>query len=86
MASWLPNPYKIIILGSGISGLSAAHTILKYAKVPCQITIVEAQNRVGGWLESTRYDDGTVVEHGPRSARSTGSVALDALSIVSSIC
>ena len=83
MSSWLPIPYRVVILGGGLSGLSAAHTIVKHAKVPCQVTIVESQARIGGWLESTRYDDGSVYEHGPRSARSYGNTAIEALNIVS---
>ena len=83
MNNWLPIPYRVIIIGSGISGLSAAHTVLKYSKIPCHIKIIEAQSRVGGWLESTRFDDGTVMEHGPRTGRSYGAVALQALDILS---
>ncbi|MCB0280873.1 MAG: FAD-dependent oxidoreductase, partial [Calditrichaeota bacterium] len=38
---------KIAIVGAGISGLSAAHFILK--KNPdCEITIFERNDRVGG--------------------------------------
>jgi len=85
MTSWLPNPFRVVILGGGISGFSAAHTILKHAKVPCQITVLEKQHRAGGWLQSSRYDDGIVIEHGPRSARSTGDVALQALAMISEL-
>lgn len=82
MSSWLPVPFRVVILGGGISGLTAAHTILKHAKVPTEVTILEQQRRMGGWLESTRFDDGTVFEHGPRSARSYGNVAIEALTLV----
>jgi len=85
MASWLPVPFRVAIIGSGLSGLSAAHTVLKHAQIPTEVTLIESQDRVGGWLESTRFDDGTVFEHGPRSARSYGHVALDALSVVSCV-
>ena len=82
MTSWLPVPFRVVILGGGLSGLSAAHTILKHAKVPTEVTIIESQRRIGGWIDSTRFDDGTVFEHGPRSARSYGNVALEALTLV----
>lgn len=85
MNTWLPNPYRIVVIGSGLSGLSAAHTLLKHSKIPCQITILEAQNRVGGWLESSRFEDGTVMEHGPRTARSYGNAAIHALNIISEL-
>lgn len=83
MATWLPIPYKVVIIGGGISGLSAAHALVKHSKVPCDVTIVESQSIVGGWLKSTRYEDGSVFEHGPRNARSYGSTAIQALNIVS---
>ncbi|XP_066934278.1 LOW QUALITY PROTEIN: protoporphyrinogen oxidase-like [Clytia hemisphaerica] len=85
MSSWLPIPFRVVILGGGLSGLAAAHTVLKHAQVPTQVTVIESQNRFGGWLESTRFNDGTVFEHGPRSGRSYGNVALDALSLLSDI-
>lgn len=85
MATWLPIPYKVVIIGGGISGLSAAHALVKHSKVPCDVTIVESQSIVGGWLKSTRYEDGSVFEHGPRNARSYGSTAIQALNILSDL-
>ena len=76
-------PYRIVILGGGVSGLSAAHTLLKHSKVPCKVTIVDNQPTIGGWLQSTRFDDGTIFEHGPRSARFDGTVGTEALNLVS---
>ena len=83
MSSWLPIPFRVVILGGGLSGLSAAHTLLKHTQVPTEVTLIESQKSFGGWLSSTRFDDGTIFEHGPRSARSYGNVAIEALSLVS---
>ncbi|XP_002166439.1 protoporphyrinogen oxidase isoform X1 [Hydra vulgaris] len=85
MVHRIPNPFRIIILGSGISGLSAAETVIKYSQVPCKVTLVECEPHVGGWLQSKVYEDGSVFEHGPRSARSIGDTALQALNIMSDI-
>lgn len=56
------------ILGAGISGLSAAYYALQNSKVT-PIVILEASNRVGGWLRSIKQPDGTIFEQGPRSIR-----------------
>jgi hypothetical protein len=68
-----PNPLakEIAVLGGGITGLSTAHNIsqcLPNAKV----TIYEASNRLGGWLNSelVQVDNGEVLfEWGPRTLR-----------------
>ena len=84
MANWLPIPYRVVILGGGIAGLSAAHSILKFSNIPCHVTIVEQQNRIGGWVQSRRLEDGTVYEQGPRGVRAYGFQALETLKLVSS--
>ncbi|ORX40449.1 hypothetical protein BD324DRAFT_647382 [Kockovaella imperatae] len=56
----------ITILGGGLTGLSAAHHISR-AVPTAQITLIEASNRFGGWVQSTRQ--GVVLEGGPRSIR-----------------
>ncbi|XP_021356293.1 protoporphyrinogen oxidase-like [Mizuhopecten yessoensis] len=64
---------KAVILGGGISGLSSAFYALqegthsKFSKV----VLLEASDRFGGWLHSTKFQDNTVFEHGPRSFRAT---------------
>ena len=82
MAYRSPNPFHIIVLGSGVSGLSAAQAVLKCSRVPCKVTLLESEHRVGGWLQSTTYQDGSVFEHGPHSAKSSGNVALQTLNLV----
>ena len=39
---------KILIVGGGLAGLSAAMTLQQNASIPQEITIVEARDRVGG--------------------------------------
>ncbi|KAI8826849.1 uncharacterized protein EV422DRAFT_552259 [Fimicolochytrium jonesii] len=73
---------RIVILGAGISGLSAAWYLARYAGAaaatralpPLKITVVEKQPRVGGWVQTLRNngDDGDVFELGPRTLRPVG--------------
>ena len=59
----------IVIIGGGITGLTAAYrlaTIKKKLKLPLEITLIEATDRLGGVISSQKYDD-YVVEHGPDS-------------------
>jgi oxygen-dependent protoporphyrinogen oxidase len=56
---------KVIILGGGISGLSAAYYLLK--KHPsAQVTLFEKSARLGGWIDTTEVD-GFLFERGPRT-------------------
>lgn len=60
-------PYKIVILGGGISGLSAAFYVQKYAReqgIIVDITVIERSNRLGGRLHTKRRD-GFLIETGP---------------------
>ena len=44
---------RVAIIGSGISGLTAAHYVRKLAPLS-QITIFEQSNDYGGWLKTNR--------------------------------
>lgn len=62
-------PKHIVIVGGGITGLSAAFYVKKYcaeANVPVRITIVEKQNAFGGRVSTMRHE-GFVIERGPDS-------------------
>ncbi|CAH2011798.1 unnamed protein product [Acanthoscelides obtectus] len=62
-----------IVLGGGLSGLSAAYYLKKMLpKVP--ITLLEASDRIGGWVRSNKVDD-CIFEEGPRTIRPRGSPA-----------
>lgn len=60
---------RIVILGGGITGLSAAHRLVAVKRdrnLDLEITLVEAQSRVGGVIKSEAQGD-YCVEHGPDS-------------------
>lgn len=42
----------MLVVGAGISGLSAAH----YLKGRCAVTLVDHACRAGGWIETTRCE------------------------------
>ncbi len=54
---------KTIILGAGISGLSAAHFLSKKSD---DFVILEGNNRVGGWINSEKIE-GYICENGPNT-------------------
>lgn len=43
---------------------------------------MEATGRFGGWINSTRREDGAVFEHGPRGVRPAGAVGRNTLNMV----
>jgi oxygen-dependent protoporphyrinogen oxidase len=60
---------KVIIIGGGITGLSTAYFLHEKSKeqgVPVDITLIEADNRLGGKITTDRADD-FVIEGGPDS-------------------
>lgn len=69
---------RLIILGGGLSGLSYVHYLrnfLAYFKkdqLLSKVTILEANNYMGGSVKSSIYQDGAIHEMGPRSIRTSG--------------
>ncbi|MBX3277184.1 MAG: protoporphyrinogen oxidase [Acidobacteria bacterium] len=59
--------YDAIILGAGISGLTAAHRLSRRNR---RILLLESNDRVGGAIE-TMESDGFLIERGPNSLRGT---------------
>ena len=60
---------KVVIVGGGITGLSAAFYMQKEARekgLPLDVLLVEASNRLGGKIQTVRRD-GFVIERGPDS-------------------
>lgn len=70
-----------IILGGGISGLSAAYYAANNARNSA-ITLLEASNRVGGWIRSKRSPSGAIFEQGPRTIRPIGLAGKNTLNLV----
>jgi oxygen-dependent protoporphyrinogen oxidase len=59
----------LLIVGGGITGLSAAHRAVELARergIPLALTLVEARERLGGTIAS-EHVDGFLVEAGPDS-------------------
>ncbi|KAM3414148.1 Protoporphyrinogen oxidase [Cercospora zeina] len=65
------HSHDVAILGGGITGLASAYFLTR--QLPnATVTLYEAKDRVGGWLESTRVPvkDGNILfEAGPRTLR-----------------
>lgn len=60
---------KVVILGGGITGLTATFYLQKEAdekKLPIEVTLIEATHRLGGKMQ-TIVKDGFVIEKGPDS-------------------
>ncbi len=60
---------KIIVVGAGISGLSAAHRLMELAKqknLELEVQVLEASSRIGGAIATRRKDD-YLWEEGPDS-------------------
>lgn len=53
---------RVLIIGGGISGLSAAW----YLKEDAHVTVIEKHDSIGGWIHS-QYQKGAVFEIGPRT-------------------
>jgi len=45
---------KYTIIGGGVSGLSAAHYLTKLASTE-KVVILEAANKLGGWINTSRF-------------------------------
>jgi oxygen-dependent protoporphyrinogen oxidase len=68
-------PRRVVVVGGGIGGLSAAHRLLELdARI--DVMLLEATDRVGG-VVSTELVDGFVIEHGPDSILTEKPWALD---------
>jgi oxygen-dependent protoporphyrinogen oxidase len=77
-------PQKIAILGGGITGLASAYYLSK--ELPsASITLYEASDRMGGWLQSKHVNVGNgkvVFEQGPRTLRPRTPAGLVTLELV----
>lgn len=63
--------HDVAVLGGGITGLACAYYLTRELPT-AKVTLYEAKDHIGGWLQSTRVPvkDGTVVfESGPRTLR-----------------
>lgn len=74
----------VAVLGGGIGGLSTCHYLSKSPNVS-KVVLLEGSSRYGGWLNSTRRDDGAVFEQGPRGVRPAGAIGRNGLNMVSDL-
>ncbi|KAI0251209.1 hypothetical protein BJV78DRAFT_1126732 [Lactifluus subvellereus] len=83
------TPHHVVILGGGITGLSAAfHLARKHPAV--QITLIEKSTRFGGWVRSERVQvrdsDGNrgsvLLEAGPRTIRPNSKSILELIHLL----
>lgn len=63
--------HRIAILGAGISGLATGWFLKQLLGSDVQLTIIDKNERAGGWIETVRYED-FFFEQGPRSCRTKG--------------
>lgn len=76
-----------IILGGGIGGLSAAYYLLKKGNSAAKPILLEAGNRLGGWIQ-TNYPLGEKsirFESGPRTLRPNGDKGFNTLELCDDI-
>uniref|UniRef100_A0A8C6Z0A7 Protoporphyrinogen oxidase n=1 Tax=Nothoprocta perdicaria TaxID=30464 RepID=A0A8C6Z0A7_NOTPE len=71
-------PRTVAVVGGGISGLAACYHLARGPGAP-KVVLLEGSARLGGWLQSTRTEDGAVFEHGPRGVRPAGAAGRDTL-------
>ncbi|MFK2825853.1 protoporphyrinogen oxidase [Bacillus sp. B190/17] len=60
---------KVVVVGGGITGLTAAYYLQKAAKtsqLPVAVTLIEASPRLGGKIQTVKKD-GFIIEKGPDS-------------------
>lgn len=61
----------VSVLGGGISGLSAAHYLVR--KNVARVNLYEASDRFGGWIKTQKNEkEGFLFESGPRTIRPKG--------------
>lgn len=60
-------PYRVIVVGGGISGLATAHRLTELGRergLPLAVTLLESQHRFGGAI-ATQMREGCLLESGP---------------------
>jgi oxygen-dependent protoporphyrinogen oxidase len=63
----MPSDKKIVVIGAGISGLTSAYLLNKEG---LDVSVLEANNKVGGSIESV-VEDGYLFDRGPNSGLET---------------
>lgn len=72
----------VAVLGGGISGLSCAYYLKRLGRSNIRyIFLLEKSPTFGGWIQTTRYPDGAIFEHGPRTLRVPSKPGYNALEL-----
>src|ERR1035437_6046751 len=68
MGQMSPEPLRVVVVGGGISGVSAAYFMEQQSApgAPVRCTLLEASHRLGGKVQ-TEATDGSLLEEGPDS-------------------
>ncbi|KAL7840419.1 hypothetical protein AOLI_G00257420 [Acnodon oligacanthus] len=74
----------VAVLGGGIGGLSTCYHLSKSVQVS-KVVLLEASGHCGGWVSSTRREDGAVFEHGPRGVRPAGTTGKYVLNMLTEL-
>ncbi|KAJ7307389.1 hypothetical protein JRQ81_009404 [Phrynocephalus forsythii] len=74
----------VAVFGGGVSGLAASYYLARSPQAP-KVILLESSSCLGGWIDSTRTEDGAVFEHGPRGIRPAGAVGKNTLLMVSEL-
>lgn len=64
------KPYRVVIVGGGLTGLTIAHYLEKECGDACRITVLESSDRLGGNIH-TVHDRGYLIDAGPDAWIST---------------
>ena len=71
----MKKTYDVVIIGGGISGLSAAY-FLERSHPELSALLIEASTRLGGWIKTITLPSGQQYETGPRSLLFRGESSL----------
>ncbi|XP_043915393.1 protoporphyrinogen oxidase [Protopterus annectens] len=74
----------VVVIGGGISGLTACYHLSKNSSFS-KVVLLESSGRLGGWIRSSRTEDGAIFEHGPRALRTAGAPGRITLQMVSEL-
>ncbi|XP_054717982.1 protoporphyrinogen oxidase-like [Uloborus diversus] len=60
----------VAVLGGGVTGLSCAYYLKAFGGSKIKyLCLIERNPLFGGWIQTTRFPDGAIFEHGPRTLR-----------------
>ena len=73
------KPFRVIVIGGGISGLSSAHRLFELSfvnSIPLEIIVLEKSRKLGGVI-SSKLINNFIIEEGPDSFNTKNQSAID---------